>query len=133
MRHLGLKCNFHVIFKCTHPHVPILLCTNFVCHLVAKAIFHALIHKAQCTTQHLYKLFFIGTLIRMCMVINSTVTCVYYCVEYCNKYHRCYGFFITIHTVKIFMRVRNVCEFVKMGLLINLCDFCLCVLALYAW
>ena len=28
------------------------------------------------------------------------------------------------------MHVRNLCEFVKMGLLINLCDFCLCFLAL---
>ena len=33
MRHLGLKCNFHV---------PILLCTNFTRHLVAKDNFHIL-------------------------------------------------------------------------------------------
>ena len=31
------------------------------------------------------------------------------------------------------MRVKNLCEFVKTGLLINLCDSYLCVLALYVY
>ena len=35
-REISLKC---ILFKCAHPHIPILLCTNFACHLVAKAIF----------------------------------------------------------------------------------------------
>ena len=37
-------------------------------------------------------------------------------------------------TVKrhFFMCVTNLCEFIKMDLLINICDFCLCILALYA-
>ena len=42
MRHLGLKCNFHALFKCAHPRVPILLCTNFARHLVAKDNFQVL-------------------------------------------------------------------------------------------
>ena len=28
MRHLDLKCNFHALFKCAHPRVPILYIQN---------------------------------------------------------------------------------------------------------
>ena len=43
MRHLDLKSNFHVLFKCAHPRLPILLCTNFARHLVTKGNFHVLV------------------------------------------------------------------------------------------
>ena len=65
MRRFGLKCNFYAVFKCAHPHITILLCKNIACHLVVKAIFHALI------VCHPALVIFIGTLIRMCMVNNS--------------------------------------------------------------
>ena len=39
---------------------------------------------------------------------------------------------IKYRKVTFFMRVRNLCEFVKTGLSINLCDFYLCALALCA-
>ena len=38
------KVQFYALFiKYAHSHVPILMCTNFACHLVTKNIFHVLI------------------------------------------------------------------------------------------
>ena len=57
MHHLGLKCNFHALFKCAHPHVPILLCTNFA-HQFSRS------NGAPPSTC----IFFHGALIRTCTV-----------------------------------------------------------------
>ena len=67
MCHLGLKCNFHTLFKCAHPHVPILLCTTFVRHLVAKDNFHVLM-----ACYPTLVIIFHSVLIRTCTVIHSS-------------------------------------------------------------